>query len=220
MKTMVYIDGYNLYYGSLRKTAHKWLDIHRLFSSHILNSESKLLRVNYYTAPVLGKMCDDPDSPKRQRTYLQALRKLYPNKIAIIEGKMIAMKKKCRNLNPPPEIVTIQNFEEKKSDVSIAIDMLTDVLCQKCDHIVLCSNDSDFEPALARIKEISPNTRIGLVSPVRSNDSRHVSKDLLKYANWHKFIKDAHLEIAQLPCKIPYTSIKRPKEWGECSAQS
>ncbi len=98
MKTIVYIDGYNLYYGSLRKTAHKWLDIHRLFSSHILNSESKLLRVNYYTAPVLGKICDDPDSPKRQRTYFQALRKLYPNKIAIIE--------------------------EKKSDVNIAVDML------------------------------------------------------------------------------------------------
>jgi hypothetical protein len=35
-------------------------------------------------------MCDDIESPQRQRQYLQALRKMYPEKIVIVEGKIIA----------------------------------------------------------------------------------------------------------------------------------
>lgn len=213
LKTIVYIDGYNLYYGSLRKTLYKWLDIHNLFSNHILTPDNKLAKVKYYTAPVLGKMCDDPKSPQRQRTYLQALRKLYPDNVTIIEGKMIAMKQNRRNLNPPPEMVMVHHFEEKKSDVNIAVDILTDVFTQQCQHIVLCTNDSDLEPALVKIRQLNPSIKIGLVSPIRSNDSRHVSKDLLQYADWHKFVKESHLQASQLPDKIPHTSIKKPEDW-------
>lgn len=76
MRTIVYIDGYNLYYGAIRHTAYKWLDIYRLFKEHILLPDTELLQVRYYTAPVLGSLCDDPASPQRQRQYLQALRKI------------------------------------------------------------------------------------------------------------------------------------------------
>jgi len=30
LRTRAYIDGYNLYYGCLKHTAHKWLDLHAL----------------------------------------------------------------------------------------------------------------------------------------------------------------------------------------------
>jgi hypothetical protein len=33
MQTTVYIDGYNLYYGALRGTPYKWLDVVRLFET-------------------------------------------------------------------------------------------------------------------------------------------------------------------------------------------
>lgn len=32
MRTIVYIDGYNLFYSLLTKTSFKWLDLNRLFS--------------------------------------------------------------------------------------------------------------------------------------------------------------------------------------------
>ncbi|MGO6733418.1 6-hydroxy-3-succinoylpyridine hydroxylase, partial [Rhizobium ruizarguesonis] len=38
LRTRVYIDGYNLYYGCLRKTAFKWLDVLTLFETQILPS--------------------------------------------------------------------------------------------------------------------------------------------------------------------------------------
>jgi hypothetical protein len=31
METIVYIDGYNLFYGCLKHTKDKWLDLHTLF---------------------------------------------------------------------------------------------------------------------------------------------------------------------------------------------
>ena len=40
MKTVVYVDGFNLYYGLLRGTAFKWLDLYRLFQDHILGTTS------------------------------------------------------------------------------------------------------------------------------------------------------------------------------------
>jgi len=78
LRTVVYVDGYSLYYGLLRKTTLKWLDLYALFRDHVLDSEVDLVEVRYYTAPVLGRMCDDQESPQRQRRYLQALRKMYP----------------------------------------------------------------------------------------------------------------------------------------------
>ncbi len=30
LRTRVYIDGHNLYYGCLKNSPHKWLDVHRL----------------------------------------------------------------------------------------------------------------------------------------------------------------------------------------------
>jgi uncharacterized LabA/DUF88 family protein len=213
MKTMVYIDGYNLYYGSLRKSSQKWLDVYQLFAAQILKPENRLMKVHYYTAPVLGRMCDDPESPQRQRTYLQALTKLYPNDVAIIQGKMIAMKQTRRHLDPPPDKVHVQHFEEKKSDVNIAVSMISDVLTGVCQQVVLCSNDSDLEPVLRMILKQKPEIKIGLVSPIRTNDHRHVSKDLMQHAHWHKFIKTSHLDASQLPDKIPHTSIRKPQAW-------
>ena len=89
MRTVVYVDGYNLYYGLLRRSAFKWLDLYALFKNHVLDSSADVLEVRYYTAPVLGKMSDDPASPARQRIYLQALRKMPPKKVTIIEGRMV-----------------------------------------------------------------------------------------------------------------------------------
>ena len=84
MRTVVYVDGYNLYYGLLRKTTLKWLDLVALFRDQVLATEAELMQVRYYTAPVLGRMCDNPESPQRQRIYLQALRRLYPDRLVII----------------------------------------------------------------------------------------------------------------------------------------
>jgi hypothetical protein len=104
LKTIVYVDGYNLYYGLLRGTPYKWLDLYNLFQNQVLDKSTQVLEVRYYTAPVLKKSSDDPDSQKRQRIYLQALRKSPPNKITIIEGKIIESHPTLRLYDPISEV--------------------------------------------------------------------------------------------------------------------
>jgi hypothetical protein len=43
VRTVVYVDGYNLYYGLLRGTKLKWLDLVALFESHVLAPEAELI---------------------------------------------------------------------------------------------------------------------------------------------------------------------------------
>lgn len=216
LKTIVYIDGYNLYYGVLRRTQYKWLDVVKLFTEHLLDPvNSDVIAVRYYTAPILEAMCDDTESPSRQRKYLQALTKLHTEKLQIIQGKLQASQPKKRPVTPINgyELVKVHDFEEKKTDVNIAVDMLADVWTGRCEQIVLCTNDTDQEPALSKIKEHHPHIRVGLIAPIALQDNRYISKGLLKYTDWHKTISPTHLASSQLPEKIPHTSIRKPEAW-------
>jgi 6-hydroxy-3-succinoylpyridine 3-monooxygenase len=60
VRTVVYVDGFNLYYSLLRRTSLKWFDLVALFRDHVLGSNTQLTEVRYYTAPVLARMSDDP----------------------------------------------------------------------------------------------------------------------------------------------------------------
>jgi hypothetical protein len=56
MRTIVYIDGYNLYYSILRQSRYKWLDMVKLFSDHILHAQDpnlNLIGLKFFTSPVV-----------------------------------------------------------------------------------------------------------------------------------------------------------------------
>jgi hypothetical protein len=70
MDTIVYIDGFNLFYGSLRKTPYRWLNLSALCSR--LLPANKITKIKYFTAAVSARP-DDPGQPTRQQAYLRAL---------------------------------------------------------------------------------------------------------------------------------------------------
>ena len=129
MRTVVYVDGFNLYYSVLRRTNLKWLDLVALFRDHVLDSNAQLLEVRYYTAPILARMSDDPQSVQRQRIYLQALRRMHPDQLKIIEGRIAVTTPFQRLVRPiagASDISRVQvyDFNEKKTDVNLASDLL------------------------------------------------------------------------------------------------
>ena len=73
MKTRVYVDGLNLYYGAVKGTPFKWLDPVRL-SALVLPPTCVVDRLLYFTAHVSGVA--DPGAPARQQIYLNALQTL------------------------------------------------------------------------------------------------------------------------------------------------
>jgi hypothetical protein len=73
LSTNVYIDGFNLFYGALRKTPCRWVDVDKL--CQLLLPSNTLQAIKYFTALVSARP-SDPDQPVRQQLYLRALKTL------------------------------------------------------------------------------------------------------------------------------------------------
>ena len=142
-RAIVYIDGFNLYYGirSLKKAPLKWLDVQALAES-FLRGSMQLLAVKYCTAEIKGKQSDRI----RQQVYLNAL--ATRDKIKIIRGHFLVKGHNCNKCNHYN-----QSFEEKKTDVNIACEMLADAYEDRCDVAFLVSGDSDLVPAVEKVIE-------------------------------------------------------------------
>ena len=64
-KTIVYIDGFNFYYGAVRGTRFKWLNLEACFRR--LRQNDQLRRGHYFTAII-----DGGQKRARQKQYLRA----------------------------------------------------------------------------------------------------------------------------------------------------
>ena len=117
-RTIIYIDGFNLYYGAIKGTPNKWLNLERYFQ--LLRPNDDIIAIRYFTALVNG-------SPHRsnQETYLRALATLPSVQVHL--GKFKRKRVKCNEplcTYPGPRL--FDTVEEKRTDVNIAISMLDD----------------------------------------------------------------------------------------------
>ena len=70
MGTYVYVDAFNLYYGCLKDTPYRWLDLGSL-CRHLLPGHT-VDGIRYFTAVVESRP-GDPQQQQRQQAYLRAL---------------------------------------------------------------------------------------------------------------------------------------------------
>ncbi|MCG3198547.1 MAG: NYN domain-containing protein [Candidatus Omnitrophica bacterium] len=137
-RLIVYIDGFNLYYG-IRKTSYRWLNLQRLAESILPNRD--VLSVKYFTARVLP-FPKDPSAPQRQEIFLRALRTL--KKVEIIEGRFQVKPISLPLEKPPNTVVRVLRSEEKGSDVNLASHLLMDAFEDSFDDGAVISADSDL----------------------------------------------------------------------------
>ena len=235
LRTRIYIDGYNFYYGCLRGTPHKWLDLLPLFEKHILPSalvkdgdghirQSTLLpspSIKFFTAKIIESVARAPDSVSSQARYHTALRKLHDGRIELIEGYYAVNKMKVKIVDAedpdraPRECQEIQAWkvEEKQSDVNLALQVYHDAITGQIDHAVIVTNDTDIAPALEMIRAHT-NVLIGVVVPT-TDHTRPPNTDLVKLAHWtRRHINSNELAACQLPRVIqgkrPTT---KPESW-------
>ena len=224
LKTILYIDGFNLYYGAVKGTPHKWLDVVKLFSSicHEQNPSIEIVAVKYFTAPVKGSIATHGEQAvQSQNAYLKALRTLYPNLIEVIEGYFVLEEAGLPRYQKPlvkTDRLQVWKLEEKKTDVHLAIQMYRDA-CHGVEHQVLVSNDSDLVPALEAIRADYPRLTIGVVMPRlkrTGSDIRPTNTELDNLAHWTRHhIHENELAAAQLPNLIPTKKkpIYKPTYW-------
>ena len=213
MRTIVYIDGFNFYFGVLRNTPYKWLDIVDLVKHicYVQNPSIEIITVKFFTAPVITRVATKGDNALHsQNTYHKALLNRHPEVIEIIKGYYLLEKgNPPRHKNPVDKLdrVEIWKLEEKQTDVNIALHLYRDAVLSNCEHSVLVSSDSDLEPALAFLKQDYPNHYLGLILPRRESkieNRRPPNAGLSKFAHWTRsYILDQELENFQLPIKVP-----------------
>jgi uncharacterized LabA/DUF88 family protein len=226
MRTNVYIDGFNLFYGCLKGSPHKWLNLEALFTS-VLSNRNVINRIVYCTAMVEGRT-HDPDLPVRQATYLRALATL--PKVEVVLGTFMSSSVrapvvergpdgKALKVNGKPVVKLapsgkpvmeyVYKTEEKGSDVNLAAHLLRDAYRGDCDCAVIVSNDSDLLTPIRMVKA-DRNLVIGLVPP-RQNGSL----ELKRLADFKRDIRVHQLAGAQFPQNFNDANgvITRPAGW-------
>lgn len=208
LRTSVYIDGFNFYYGAVKGTPYKWLDFKRLLG-FVLHPRNRITTIKYFTALVSGR--GDPDQPIRQQTYLNALQAHIPE-LSIHYGLFKTTRVMAYLATPiqGQQFAEIVKTEEKGSDVNIAVHMLNDAWLDRYDCAVLVSNDSDLAETLSLIRQQHPAKKIGLIFP---RPSGYPVRDLMTKVHFMQRIRRGVLANSQLPNPIPGTTIHRPASW-------
>jgi hypothetical protein len=207
-RVRAYIDGLNLFYGSLKgRPELKWLDVVKLVDALMPNDTVE--HVRYFSAPVSGKV--DPGCPIRQEVYLRALR---------AQPRMSGHMGRFRShpvdmpLAVPvagtPRTVTVIKTEEKGSDVNLATYLLIDGMDHLYDIALVISNDSDLVEPIA-----VANHRFGPVHVIRPN--RHYNGQLAAAAASYAGIPGGLISACQLPDTVRLSNgktVSRPAGWA------
>ncbi len=143
--TNVYVDGFNLYYGCVKGTPNKWLNIAELCRLS-LPSHYQIHRIRYFTALVKPRP-SDPNQDVRQRTFIRALQTL-PN-CSVHYGEFLQSEVRMHLAKPVakgPATALVVKTEEKGSDVNLATYLLVDAYEHDFEVAVVITDDSDLAP--------------------------------------------------------------------------
>jgi len=238
-RAIVYIDGFNLYFGlkssltpktestaiasiqkisptvpknKYRLTKHSyWLDLQKLAERIVQNRH--LVGVKYFTARIKG----DPQKQDRQNAFLDAIH-WHCDKVQTFEGRYLLREMICRKCHQVsndmacPRCKTLNRMpEEKKSDVNIATQMLKDAYENLFDTAYLISADSDLVPPVEVIRSMTPSKRVIVVFP-----PNRFSLELKNAASTQLFISGSIIRQSRLPDEVqkPNGKITIPAEWN------
>jgi len=162
IRTNVYVDGFNLYYGAAKHTPHKWVNLAELCLQVLPGLN--INRIRYFTA-LVKPLPSDPHTRLRQEIYIRALETL-PN-LTVHYGHYLQSTVSMPLATPPAtgsRFASVLKMEEKGSDVNIATYMLVDAFRGDCDQLIVITNDSDLaEPVRIINKELK--IPVGIFNP-------------------------------------------------------
>jgi uncharacterized LabA/DUF88 family protein len=167
-KVIVYVDGFNFYYGLKGDPKWKryyWLDIVKFFEK-FMKPDQELIKVKYFSARP-----DNQEKNARQYAFFQA--NMENSRFQLILGKYLKKKITCFNCGN-----IINTYEEKESDVRIATQIVSDSYEKNCDIAIVVSADSDMIPSVELAKQAGQ--KVFIYFP-----PNHYSSNLAALANGH-----------------------------------
>jgi hypothetical protein len=207
VQTNVYIDAFNLYYGCLRKTPYRWLDLAKL--CQLTLPSFHVNRIRYFTA-LIRPRADNPQKAQRQQVYLRALQTI--PRLSIHHGHYLSSVSRKLLANPPPNgprTVEVLNTEEKGSDVNLATLLLCDGFDGDYEMAIVISNDSDLVMPIEIVRR-KLGLEVGILNP-----QKNPSRALRGAATFYRPIRVGALSASQFPLTLhdPQGRITRPPTW-------
>lgn len=201
--TIVYIDGFNFYYGAVKGTRHKWVDLEAVCRR--LLPRDDIVKIRYFTARVTERP-DDPQRPVRQDVYLRAL--ATNPLIEIHYGHFVTRRARLplatpiQGLSP---IVEVLKSEEKGSDVNLATHLVADALQQRCERAVVISNDSDLAEPVRLVQSegdipvvvVNPHPRSRRSAKLEGSEFRQLRAEAIAECQLPEILHDALGEICK-----------------------
>ena len=203
MRVSAYVDGFNLYFG-LKEAGFRrfyWLDVVAL-ARNLLKPNQRLVGTHYFTARIRANGRNVADQ-KRQGTYLEALA-LQGARCQF--GHYLEKTRECRRCRS-----TWTDYEEKMTDVNIAIQLMGDAFDDAFDVALVISGDSDLTTPVRRVRQRFPGKRVIVAFP-----PRRYSSELKRWATGFLSIGEDKLRASQLPDSLTKPDgfvLARPATW-------
>ena len=203
------VDGFNLYH-SLREAERgrprslRWLDLAALCSSllHAVPGRSEVAGVVYFSALARHLEAARPGTVARHLRYLDALQ--------ATGVETILSQFKRRQVRCPYCGRVRDRWEEKQTDVGIAVRLMKLAASGACERVLVISGDTDLVPAISEARASWP-ALIGVAFP-----ARRANAQLRAVADWTINLDAGWYARHQLPSAVTGcdgTEIHRPGVW-------
>jgi uncharacterized LabA/DUF88 family protein len=204
LRTRFYIDGFNLYYGikDAKRKDLLWINVQNLAESLMWDNE-ELDKIFFFTAK--PNIRNDRKKFNRHVLFMNVARETC-QKLEFIEGKYYKKPTKCKLCNG-----AYMRFEEKQTDVKMALQIYDDVIRQRVDVVYLLSADSDMIPAVEFVRRWNPSLIIKVLFPPERE-----SGELQQLVSGSRKLYPDYVEkfILPDPVKLPSgASVPKPSGW-------
>lgn len=183
-RVSVYIDGFNVYHAidALKLPKLKWLNYKVLAASLLRNGED-LTDVHFFTAVLSW----NHEKQARHRNYIAALKAVG---VIVHEANFKRSRRFCQEQQR-----YCRFYEEKQTDVAIAITMVSDAIGGRFDRGIILTADSDQIPTARFIAGLPGRSLTLLYPPGRGSHAR----DLGNVITDRKELTAGHLATCLLP---------------------
>ena len=205
------IDGFNLYHSLCDAerdigdgSSTKWLDINSLCSSyiHLFGKTAVLSEIHYFSALAKHLDASKPEVTKRHGDFIKCL------DATGVLTQLNRFKKKTLRCHSCKQ--KFNKYEEKETDVAIAVKLLELFVEDTCDIVSLVTGDTDLAPAVRTANRLFPNKKIIFAFPYRRKNQQ-----LAKLAPSFEIKKQQYVKYQFAdPYILPDGSlVQKPSKW-------
>lgn len=190
------VDGFNVYHSlrqieDLTGSRVKWLDLSALLQRHLSQVRAALGgerveigKIYYFSALARHLTPVDPGIVDRHCAYIAALEHTGVEVVlAHFKGKDV----RCPHCKRQ-----FKRYEEKETDVAIALKLIEVFARNEADTVVVVSGDTDLLPAMRSSRRLFPDRKIGVAFPF----NRHTAQ-MQQEADYSFHLRQKEVERAQ-----------------------